>query len=293
MNAVMRRSMCVVMLLLVVARAAIAQDLFTISGVVTTRTDGMPVPGAIVSVVGADASVTTDTSGSYIRADVNEPFDVDIRLRVDPSVTSRRVTDRLKLETEAIWRPYGIQLKWTEAGPSEPAAKSVALDASLERRFERRQDMKWPAVLGSAVVQPDAPTGQPIRVSFDATERVLALRETRRPAMAGIVLDPELARALGRVLAHEIGHVLLGAPYHDRGGLMRASFRPEELGEPDRSPFRLTCGSVGRLRSRLRVLTGEPQLFRQRGSTTLDLERLPGASEASSAASCIVIQPAR
>jgi hypothetical protein len=229
-----------------------------------------------------------------LHADVSERLEVNIRLRVDPSLTSRRITDRLKTETEAIWGPYGVRLEWTDdAAAPESAANGVSLDASLERRFERHQHTKWPAVLGSVVLTPDASTRQPIRVSFDATERVLALRETGRAAMAGIVLDPELARALGRVLAHEIGHVLLGAPYHDRGGLMRASFRAEELGEPDRSPFRLTCGSVGRLRSRLRALTGQPQLFRQHGSTTLDLEGSPGTSEASGAASCIAIQPAR
>lgn len=244
-------------------------------------------------IIASFVAVLLACGAAAIHADVSERFEVDIRLRVDPSLTSRRITDHLKLETEAIWRPYGIQLTWTEAGDSERAAKSVALDANLERRFERRQHMKWPAVLGSVVVNPDAPTWQPIRVSFDATERVLALRETGLPGMAGIVLDPELARALGRVLAHEIGHVLLGAPYHDRGGLMRASFHAEELGEPDRSPFRLTCGSVGRLRSRLRALTEEPQVFRQHGSTTLDLAGFPGTSESPSDASCIVIQPAR
>jgi hypothetical protein len=60
------------------------------------------------------ASVLVVCGLTAIHADANEPFDVDIRLRVDPSVTPRRVTDRLKLETEAIWRPYGIQLKWTD-----------------------------------------------------------------------------------------------------------------------------------------------------------------------------------
>lgn len=244
----------------------------------------------LASVVIATGSVVCGHTA--IHADVNGTVDVSIRLRVDPSVASRRVTDRLKLESEAIWRQYGVQLEWTEAGVSETAA-SVALDASVERRFERRHDMKRPAVLGIALVKPDAPNLQPIRVSLDATERVLALRDTGRPAMAGIVLDWELARALGRVLAHEIGHVLLGVTYHDRAGLMRATFRAEELGGPDRSGFSLTCGSVGRLKSRLRALSGEPQLLRPHGSTTLDLDGSPGTSEAPGAASCIAIQSAR
>jgi iron complex outermembrane receptor protein len=44
---------------------AVAQDVLTVSGVVTTRADGMAVPGAIVGVVGADASAMTDDSGRY------------------------------------------------------------------------------------------------------------------------------------------------------------------------------------------------------------------------------------
>ena len=59
------RSKCVLMLLLFLGRAAVAQDLLTVSGAITTRADGMPVSGAVVSVVGADASATTDSSGRY------------------------------------------------------------------------------------------------------------------------------------------------------------------------------------------------------------------------------------
>jgi hypothetical protein len=231
---------------------------------------------------------------SGIRADVSQRFDVDVRLRVDPSIASRRITDRLKTETEAIWGPYGIRFEWTDASTPESAANSVSLDASVERQFDRRQRMEWPAVLGRVDLNPDAPTRGPIRVSFDATERALALRTTAPPAMAGIVLDPELARALGRVLAHEIGHVLLGPPYHDRSGLMRASLPAEELAEPDRTPFRLTCSGVDRLRSRLHLLTGDPQFVGQHDSTTHDPERSRGArSKSSGGASCITSQPAR
>ena len=40
---------------------------------------------------------------------------------------------------------------------------------------------------------------------------------------------------------------------------MRPVFIPEELAEANRVPFRLTCGSLGRLRERLRVLaSGAP-----------------------------------
>jgi hypothetical protein len=57
---VTRRSMFVLMPFLAVGRAANAQDLLTVSGAVTTRAEGMAVPGAVVSVVGTDRSATTD-----------------------------------------------------------------------------------------------------------------------------------------------------------------------------------------------------------------------------------------
>ena len=192
-----------------------------------------------------------------IRADVSQRLAVAIRLRVDPSLTSRRMTERLKAETEAIWGPYGVRLAWTDADVRESPASRMFLDASVVRRFEGTIQMAWPEVLGRTVLTPDAPLWRPIRVSFDATERALAHRS--RIPLTRIVLDPELERALGRVLAHEIGHALLGPPHHDQAGLMRAAFRAEELGDPDRTPFRLTCGGVERLRGRLRALSADTQ----------------------------------
>jgi iron complex outermembrane recepter protein len=60
-----RRSILILVLLVGVGRMAVAQDLLTISGVVTRRADGRAVSGAIVSVVGADVSAMTDGSGRY------------------------------------------------------------------------------------------------------------------------------------------------------------------------------------------------------------------------------------
>ena len=46
----------------VFAQVQEAQDAIAISGVVTTRTDGLPVPGATVSIVGADVTTFPGTS---------------------------------------------------------------------------------------------------------------------------------------------------------------------------------------------------------------------------------------
>ena len=70
--------------------------------------------------------------------------------------------------------------------------------------------------------------------------------------MTSVTYDRVLGLAIGRVLAHELGHVLLGSPgYHDAEGLMRAKFQRDDLARPERSRFRLAPFSVERLRSRL------------------------------------------
>ena len=64
------------------------------------------------------------------------------------------------------------------------------------------------------------------------------------------VRDQLVGRALGRVLAHEIGHFLLRLHDHT-GGLMRARHQVPALIDPDRRAFRLTPADAGRLRALL------------------------------------------
>jgi hypothetical protein len=200
-----------------------------------------------------------------VAAHAHEPerFAVSLHLLVDGSITSRLDTRVLEEEASGIWRPYGVQLEWPDARAADTGANGFALDVRLQPRIEESRHAPWSTVLGSARVDLVSPDRQPIRVSVDATESVLNLR--RGLGITGFVTDRELARGLGRVLAHEIGHVLLGAPYHDDTGLMRAVFLPDELAEPDGSLFRLTCTDVARLSARLHVLTGDPRFARRRG----------------------------
>jgi len=64
----MQRAMPAVLiaaLVLTIGRTASAQDRMTVSGTDTTRADGLSVPGAAISVIGADATATTDAAGRY------------------------------------------------------------------------------------------------------------------------------------------------------------------------------------------------------------------------------------
>jgi len=192
-----------------------------------------------------------------VHANECQPFVVNVHLQVDRSIRSPVIPADLKNETEVLWRPYGVHLEWTDSSASGAAPSGLSLEAILERRIIDEPGLpKWAPVLGVASVKRNVPSARPIRVSLDATESVLARRTISRTSSGWIVQDHDLGRALGRVLAHEIGHVLLGAPYHDDVGLMRAMFRPDELAEPDPAAFRLTCSGVARLRGRIGLLTG-------------------------------------
>ena len=65
MTQAVRRSFWSLLLWLLISYTASAQDIISISGTVTTRADGVSVPGAIVTVVGVDVQATTDANGRY------------------------------------------------------------------------------------------------------------------------------------------------------------------------------------------------------------------------------------
>jgi hypothetical protein len=189
-------------------------------------------------------------ASARVRADEGGFFPVQIRLIANHLVRSASILAILKDETENIWKPYGVQVEWVDAHGGEVATEEFSVEAVIDRRGDGQADPDR-AVLGRASVPKDAVGAGPIRVSFDATERMLL----RRSGSGPFVGDRDMGRALGRVLAHEIGHVLLAVRQHDRAGLMRAVFTPTELAAPDRDSFRLTADDLGRLRSRIQVMT--------------------------------------
>ena len=88
-------------------------------------------------------------------------------------------------------------------------------------------------------------TGRPapmLLVSLPAvTEAVMGADALGRP-VAKLTLDLRdrlIARAVGRVTAHELGHYLLGSGGHQDRGLMRATYSPSELVGAWLEPFKV------------------------------------------------------
>ena len=191
-----------------------------------------------------------------IRAQEAELLELRVHLRIDRAIPSRFDTAGLQDETEQLWRPYGVQIEWTDTCAGDPAAGGLCVEAALTQRIEEPDRPNGASVLGLAYAGSGGPGPRLVLVSVDATARALARRRASWPSIAPIVPERELTRALGRVLAHEIGHVFLDMWSHDERGLMRATYDPRELADRNRVPFRLTSGALARLRSRLCVPLG-------------------------------------
>src|SRR5262249_13264596 len=115
----------------------------------------------------------------------------------------------------------------------------------------------------------DAPLGSVRFVNTTAHQNVfLAVDEVKRMVLdsplgdvpvAGWSLpvrDRMIGRAYGRVLAHEIGHLLLAMPTHDTTGLMRTSFSARDLVSPGREHLTIGRNLIIRLQERLAMLRG-------------------------------------
>jgi hypothetical protein len=127
-------------------------------------------------------------------------------------------------EADSIWRREGVRLQWTEdAEPlSSPTArlKVIVLGAKTIRGDE---------VWALAELITDASGRALVMTSTSAATRVVKSAGHRdEPSHAA---DRRLGMVLGRAIAHEIGHYLLGTRDHARRGLMRAFIDAREFAD--------------------------------------------------------------
>jgi hypothetical protein len=204
--------------------------------------------------------------------------DTPVNLVVDVSALSTipaRQFRAMTREVSAVWRPYGVSLTWSVsaattigAGTERPitVVREQMPDASRRTRMPRLGSVTF--VSGSVLAEAS------VALLVEAIERLVeeAPWGNRRVVeWPSAVRDELVGRALGRVLAHEIGHYLLAWRAHTSEGLMRADFREDLLVDPDRRAFQISPAMIPRLNARLAQL-------RLRGSVLAETHafELPG-----------------
>ncbi|MGH9143185.1 MAG: hypothetical protein ACRD2I_18790 [Vicinamibacterales bacterium] len=166
-------------------------------------------------------------------------------------------------EAEAIWRPSGISFNWRRAprvarspggepAPYLPDRLLLTIGNNRGTARDGRLPLGW--IVFDAVTVPE----QEIYVShanakamMEAARGVVGLVD-QMPTMQR---DTLLARAMGRALAHELGHYLLASKAHSERGLMKAVLTAVELFTPESTTLRLDASQRRAVVARLR---GEP-----------------------------------
>lgn len=150
-----------------------------------------------------------------------------------------RELQRVRDEVDRIWRPHGLEIVWRSEWFEASDVRQVAV--SWVDRIETDGESEAHA-LGAVVFDVATDRAGPILVSLPHLQRLIS--SARVP---GFVLDQRpaalrrmwLTRALGRILAHEVGHLVLRLHGHRRYGLMKAQFRTDEILDPSRQRFGL------------------------------------------------------
>ena len=116
-----------------------------------------------------------------------------------------------------------------------------------------------PIVLGTVVFGPDGTPEPRITLFLDevlrfaAGVRMSGAEEWQWPRL---LREQIMGRILGRVLAHEIGHYVLGDRRHTGAGLMRSIQRSDELAAPSRAGFTLSTDQAAQLRAQSVAVSG-------------------------------------
>jgi hypothetical protein len=165
--------------------------------------------------------VAVDASARPIAVTVIAPRDVTDSL-----------VDRICAEAEAIWAPAGVALEWD---------RDASNDEAHRRRLSPIDDRQAPAA-GDGALRLDTFDNGPapfIHLSRASAEGLF--RDT--PSLSGapmITHETLIGRALGRALAHELGHYLLRSKAHTRRGLMRKNWTSSQTFALSRDGFELT-----------------------------------------------------
>ena len=169
----------------------------------------------------------------------------DLKIRVLAFNYARvlpRILARAKSQTTTVFRKIGVGLLWVDCLPpsagvsTDPACglptDSTTLTLNLHTRFKRTADM----ILADNDMGYALLSGDRAGAAYSVTEH-LAESGADRPQI------------LGYVMAHEIGHLLLGSIQHSDSGIMRAVWRVKDLKAAGRGDLLFTVPQAEQIRA--------------------------------------------
>jgi hypothetical protein len=170
-----------------------------------------------------------------------------VNVSASPDISPALVS-RVLAETDAIWRSSGFTFAWQRV-PRAAGTAAVQVVIGHDVRPVRDGGL----ALGWIVFEDDRPEHE-IYLSHANAQRLMA----ESPGVIGgldrmplFEKETLLARAMGRALAHEMGHYLLESKAHTVTGLMRAHVSATEFFGPDNRQFKLDNSQRSSVTARL------------------------------------------
>jgi len=154
---------------------------------------------------------------------------------------------RILDETDAIWRGSGFSFVWQRNG-GLPTTLTVTIDDAPSIHLEGQTTLGWIHFDDNGVPLPD------IHLSY---ANAVGLLEQARGIVGPVGQMPRaeretlLGRAMGRALAHEMGHYLLASKVHTPKELMATKRSASDLFTADRAHFRIDDGQQAAVAARL------------------------------------------
>ena len=157
-------------------------------------------------------------------------------------------------EVDAIFAAGSVRLLWDLI----PGGRSVRLRSSSSFR-RRLPTAGCRAAAGTCTIIVSGTRTFPDGGSLWSRQIARAVSGEWDEQELPVVDEGVFARALGRVLAHELGHLFLSLNGHHEDGLMRKSFSHRTLVAPTNRGFRLATRDLAAIRVAVATLGGEPR----------------------------------
>ncbi len=170
-----------------------------------------------------------------------------INVSASPDIAPALVS-RVLAETDAIWRYSGFTFAWQRAPREAAAALRVVIGHDVRLGGGGGLALGW-------ILFEDSKPEQEVYLSYDNTRQLMA----ESPGVVGAIermplLEKEMliGRAMGRALAHEMGHYLLSSKAHTLTGLMRGRIGASEFFGSENRQFRLDNGQRSSITARIK-----------------------------------------
>jgi hypothetical protein len=178
-----------------------------------------------------------------------------------PDIAASLVS-RVLTETDAVWRGSGFTFVWrraarevvpyartSEAGPALPSTLRVVIGNETGPPRNDALPLGWIKFDDAATPEQEIYLSYAnVRKLMGDAREVIGLIE-QMPLSQREILS---ARALGRVLAHELGHYLLASKIHTKNGLMKARRTAGELFAAEGRGFQIDPSQRQVMAARLR-----------------------------------------